>query len=138
MSNIVPIRETNPAPLERQEITLAEAGERIARMEAAVLEMGGLLRQVLDALGNTRVTRSQERAITVAIRARARALREREGLPASAERRIASEIRRTLRQATGCRAAGDIPSRQFDRALALVAGWDMTGALRRIRRECNG
>lgn len=137
MTNIVPIKPGN-LPAEKPELTLAEAGERIARMEAAVLSMSGMLREVLEVLGNQRITRTQERAIADAIHARARILAEREALPATARRRIASEIRKTVRQATGCRAAGDIPARNFEKVLGIVTNWDMSGALRRIRREYNG
>ena len=141
MTNIVPITSSvtaaavTPSPKGKAEISLSEAGERIARMEAAVLSMSGMLREVLEVLGNQRITRTQERAIADAIHARARILAEREALPAAARRRVASEIRKTVRQATGCRAAGDIPARNFEKVLGIVNGWDMSGALRRIRRE---
>ena len=132
MTDIVPARETLPADPPEE---VRELRARIARMEAAVLEQNALLRQLLDAVGSQRLTRAQERTITGAIHARARRLAEREGLPAAARRRVASEIRKTIRQATGCRAVGDIPARHFDKTLAAVNAWDMAGALRRIRKE---
>ncbi len=115
-----------------------ELAERVSRMEAALLEQNGLLRELVAMLGNQRITRTQESAIRKGIRARAGEIRIREGLPESADRMIAGEIRKTIRETTGCRAVGDIPVRVFERTLALISAWNMAGAIRRIRRELNG
>lgn len=69
-----------------------------------------------------------------AITARAAMLSRTEDMP-GCERRIAGAIRKTLRETTGARAIGDLQAAQFDRAMEMVAGWKMTGALRKIRRE---
>ena len=72
-----------------------------------------------------------------AIAARAALLARTEGLP-GCERRIAGAIRTTLRETTGARAIGDLQSSQFDRAMEMVMGWRMSGALRKIRRDMEG
>ena len=123
---------------------------RVARMEAMLLEQHAILLDLARALGDARVTRTEERAVRDAVRARAMDIAAREGwlderggkrlrrvgdawlCPAD---RVAAAIRATVREITGVRAYGDIPRSQYDRVLRAVALWDMPGALRRIRKE---
>lgn len=108
-----------------------------ARMMQAVLAQQAEIARLNRALAMMRVTRTQEAALCAAIRARAKLLAAREGLR-GAENSIAAAIRATLRETTGARAMGDVQASQYEAAMRVIAGWDMAGALRRIRRAREG
>ena len=128
------IREVNT-----QIETLAEKVDSLA---ALVMAQNAVLERVAGILAAQTVTRAQERAVKAAITARAKTLAAREGLAAidwtrpTPERMLAEAIRRTLRELTGARAAGDIPQRMFDAAMEHIRTWDYPGAIRKVRREC--
>lgn len=104
-----------------------------ARVMQAVLAQQAEIARLNRALAMMRVTRTQEAALCAAIRARAKLLAAREGLR-GAENSIAAAIRATLRETTGARAMGDVQASQYEAAMRVIAGWDMAGALRRIRK----
>lgn len=110
----------------------------MAQMREMMLAMMQEIGQLNRALALMRVSRTQETALREAVRDRARALCRAEGLPTAAERKIAGAIRTTVREVTGARALGDVQARQYDQIMELIAGWRMAGALRRIRKECEG
>lgn len=110
--------------------------QEVADLRAMLVAQNSLLEQVAQALSTTRVSRSQERTLRDAVHERAGYLREREGLPAAAGRMLSAAILGTLRQLTGCRALGDVPAVKYDQCLEAVRAWDMTGAIRKIRRRC--
>lgn len=111
--------------------------QEVADLRAMLVAQNSLLEQVAQALSTTRVSRSQERTLRDAVHERAGYLREREGLPAAAGRMLSAAILGTLRQLTGCRALGDVPAVKYDQCLEAVRAWDMTGAIRKIRRGLN-
>lgn len=102
---------------------------------AAVLGQQAEIARLNKAIAGMRVSRTQELALSDAIRRRSKALCEELGMPGECARRIAAAIRTTLREITGARAIGDVQAGQFDAALAQIESWYMTGALRRIARE---
>lgn len=101
---------------------------------SALLSQQQEISRLSAALSTVRISRTQEIAMKEAISARAAMLARTEGL-SGMERRIAGAIRTTLRETTGARAIGDLQASQFERAMDMVSGWYMSGALRRIRRE---
>ena len=107
----------------------------IAQLTSAIIAQQTELEKLNRVLSTVRLTRTQETAIKEAVRARSRLLVRAEGLSPASEQRVAAAIRTTLRETTGARAMGDIQGCQFDRAMELVQGWRMAGALRRIRKE---
>ena len=106
-------------------------------LRAMILSQNALLEQLVQAQAKARVNRIQEFALHQALRDRAAELRDREGLPKEAGRKISGAILKTVRQLTGCRALGDVPAVKFDQCMAAIQGWDMPGALRKIRRGLN-
>lgn len=124
-----------PAPAGMTEVAAAisQQGAMLAEIRAALLVQGQEIARLNRALSAMRVSRGQEAAINAAIRARAQALCAQEGIPGG-ERLLAAEIRRSVREATGCRAAGDIQASQYDAVIAMIDGWMQRGAVRRARR----
>lgn len=120
-----------PEKLDRQMQQLMGMQQQIM---SALLAQQQEISKLTAALATVRISRTQELAMKEAITARAAWLARTEDMPSS-ERRIAGAIRKTLRETTGARAIGDLQAAQFDRAMEMVAGWKMTGALRKIRRE---
>ena len=120
-----------PEKLDRQMQQLMGMQQQIM---SALLAQQQEISKLTAALATVRISRTQELAMKEAIMARAAWLARTEDMPSS-ERRIAGAIRKTLRETTGARAIGDLQAAQFDRAMEMVAGWKMTGALRKIRRE---
>lgn len=120
-----------PEKLDRQMQQLMGMQQQIM---SALLDQQQEISKLTAALATVRISRTQELAMKEAITARAAWLARTEDMPSS-ERRIAGAIRKTLRETTGARAIGDLQAAQFDRAMEMVAGWKMTGALRKIRRE---
>ena len=120
-----------PEKLDRQMQQLMGMQQQIM---SALLAQQQEISKLTAALATVRISRTQELAMREAITARAAWLSRTEDMPSS-ERRIAGAIRKTLRETTGVRAIGDLQAAQFDRAMEMVAGWTMTGALRKIRRE---
>ena len=112
---------------------ISQQGAMLAEIRAALLAQGQEIARLNRALSAMRVSRGQEAAIHAAIRARAQALCAQEGIPGG-ERLLAAEIRRSVREATGCRAAGDIQAAQYDAVMAMIDGWMQRGAIRRARR----
>ena len=105
----------------------------VAELRALILSQNALLEQIARQQAQARMTRSQEAALRRTVRMRAEELAERERLP---RRAISGAILSTLRQLTGCRALGDVPAAKIEQAMRCASGWDMPGALRKIRREC--
>jgi len=124
-------------PAERVPDEVSVLRSDVAELRAMLVAQNSLLEQVAQALSQTRVSRGQERALHQAVRDRAVFLREREGLPADAGRKISAAILSTVRQLTGCRALGDVPAIKFDNVMSAIQAWDMAGALRKIRRGLN-
>lgn len=120
-----------PEKLDRQMQQLMDMQQRIM---SALLAQQQEISKLTAALATVRISRTQELAMREAIKARAAWLSRTEDMP-GCERRIASAIRKTLRETTGARAIGDLQAAQFDRAMEMVGGWHMAGALRKIRRE---
>lgn len=112
---------------------ITQQGAMLAEIRAALLAQAQEIARLNRALSAMRVSRGQEAAIHAAIRARAQALCAQEGLPGG-ERMLAAEIRRSVREATGCRAAGDIQAAQYDAVMAMIDAWKQLGAIRRARR----
>ena len=133
----LPLGEVSaPALTERVTDEVRTLRQEVADLRAMLVAQNSLLEQVAQALSTTRVSRSQERTLRDAVHERAGYLREREGLPAAAGRMLSAAILGTLRQLTGCRALGDVPAVKYDQCLEAVRAWDMTGAIRKIRRRC--
>ena len=133
--------ELAPRDMERLAAVSADIQELLRgqqRMIAVLLAQQAQIEKLNAALLTVRISRAQEGALREAIHARARELAAREGMPETAWRKIASAIRTTLRETAGIRAAGELPSGQFDRAMEMVRTWQMAGALRKIRREMRG
>ena len=105
------------------------------QMMSVLIAQQAQIEKLNQALTTMRISRAQENALKDAIKHRAQQLAERESMDKGAERRIAGAIRVTIRETTGARAIGDLAAGQYDRTLQMVAGWYMTGALRKIRRE---
>lgn len=120
-----------PAKLDRQMQQMMDMQQRIM---SALLAQQQEISKLTAALATVRISRTQELAMKEAITARAAWLTKTEDMP-GCERRIASAIRKTLRETTGARAIGDLQAAQFDRAMEMVGTWRMAGALRKIRRE---
>lgn len=120
-----------PEKLDRQMQQLMDMQQRIM---SALLAQQQEISKLTAALATVRISRTQELAMKEAITARAAWLTRTEDMP-GCERRIASAIRKTLRETTGARAIGDLQAAQFDRAMEMVGTWRMAGALRKIRRE---
>lgn len=120
-----------PEKLDRQMQQLMGMQQQIM---SALLAQQQEISKLTAALATVRISRTQELAMREAITARSAWLARTEDMP-GCERRIAGAIRKTLRETTGARAIGDLQAAQFDRAMEMVAGWKMTGALRKIRRE---
>ena len=118
-----------------EDARIAQLCEGQARIVSMLLAQQAEISRLAQALSTVRISRTQELALQAAVRRRAAQLATQEGLPAAAAPRIANAIRVTLRETTGVRAAGDLQAAQFDRAMGIVTGWRMDGALRRIRRE---
>ena len=124
----VPVEAQPPAFVEEVSRLAAE----FADLRAMVVAQNALLERLVRRQEGQRVSRQQEAQLKGALRARAEQIALREGLPV---RLVAEAIRKSLRELTGRRAVGDVPAGMYDRAIALVRGWYMPGALRRIRRE---
>lgn len=122
-----------PAGMTEVAAAISQQGAMLAEIRAALLVQGQEIARLNRALSAMRVSRGQEAAINAAIRARAQALCAQEGIPGG-ERLLAAEIRRSVREATGCRAAGDIQASQYDAVIAMIDGWMQRGAVRRARR----
>lgn len=114
---------------------VAQLRSDIAAVMAAVLSQQAEIAKLNLAIAGMRVSRTQELALSDAIRRRAKEICEKDGLPARCSRRVAAAIRTTLREITGARVVGDIQAGQFDAAMAQIEMWHMVGAIRRIRRE---
>lgn len=122
---------------EKMSIQMEQLLSAQQQMMSVLLAQQQELARLSAALSTVRISRTQEIAMKEAISARAAQLARTEGL-AGCERRIAGAIRTTLRETTGARAIGDLQSSQFDRAMEMVMGWRMSGALRKIRRDMEG
>ncbi len=133
MNDLQIIRSQEPANLTETDAVRQE----IADLRAMILAQNALLEQLVQAQAKARVNRTQEFALHQALRDRAAELRDREGLPKEAGRKISGAILKTVRQLMGCRALGDVPAVKFDQCMAAIQGWDMPGALRKIRRGLN-
>lgn len=133
-----PVRTDSLPAGQEQGLVLREVrglrGE-IAQLASAIIAQQQEIAKLNRALSTVRISRTQELALKEAIRARARQIAASEQL-AGAEQRISAAIRTTLRETTGARAIGDLQAGQFDRAMSMIGTWYMTGAMRRIRREC--
>lgn len=131
MDNVPAGELATPEKLDRQMQQLMDMQQRIM---SALLAQQQEISKLTAALATVRISRTQELAMKEAITARAAWLTRTEDMP-GCERRIASAIRKTLRETTGARAIGDLQAAQFDRAMEMVGTWRMAGALRKIRRE---
>ena len=137
----VPRMQHRPVALAERDPQIEELSGRVESLAALVMAQNAVLERVAGILAAHTVTRSQERAIKMAITSRAKELCAREGLEVrdwtrpTPERMMAEAIRRTLRELTGARAAGDIPQRMFDAALSHIRTWDYPGAIRKVRKE---
>ena len=114
--------------------TIRQQNAMLAEIRAAILMQSQEIERLNRALSSMRVSRGQESAINAAIRARAADLAAQNGL-VGAEKAIAAEIRKSVREATGCRAMGDVEAAASDRVMDMIEGWMQRGALRRIRQE---
>lgn len=130
-----------PAPPE----AVALLAQRVDGLAALVMAQNAVLEKISRHLEEQRVTRTQETAIKRAIQARAKEIALREGLKGrydpnageylDPEKRLGAAIRKTLRELTGARAAGDIRACVYDSAMKHIMEWDYPGAIRRIRKE---
>ena len=119
--------------------------ERVDSLAALVMAQNAVLEKMSRLMEEQRVSRTQETAIKRAIQARAKEIALREGLKGhydpvageymEPEKRLGAAIRKTLRELTGARAAGDIRACVYDSAMKHIMEWDYPGAIRRIRRE---
>lgn len=122
-------------------LALETLSERVDSLAALVMAQNAVLERVAGILEAQTVTRTQERALKAAIWRRAREICAREGIAPryftdkDTVRMMAEAIRKTLRELTGVRAAGDIPARMYDAAMRHVTEWDYPGAIRRVRKE---
>lgn len=132
-TSTIALPETQPPTI--GDARIAQLCEGQARIVSMLLAQQAELSRLTQALATMRVSRTQERSLSEAVRRRAAQLAAQEGMPRTAGKRIAAAIRTTLREATGARAMGDIQAAQFDRAMTIIGTWRMEGALRRIKRE---
>ena len=137
-AEIIKLTPEQGQALDKRDAAMAEMSETIrqqnamlAEIRAAILMQSQEIERLNRALSSMRVSRGQESA---AIRARAADLAAQNGLT-GAEKAIAAEIRKSVREAIGCRAMGDVEAAAFDRVMDMIEGWMQRGALRRIRQE---
>ena len=124
---------------------MEELARRVDSLAALVMAQNAVLEKISRHMEEQRVTRTQETAIKRAIQARAKEIALREGLKGrydpdageylEPEKRLGAAIRKTLRELTGARAAGDIRACVYDSAMKHIMEWDYPGAIRRIRKE---
>lgn len=140
-AEIIKLSPEQGQALDKRDAAMAEMSETIrqqnamlAEIRAAILMQSQEIERLNRALSSMRVSRGQESAINAAIRARAADLAAQNGLT-GAEKAISAEIRKSVREATGCRAMGDVEAAAFDRVMDMIEGWMQRGALRRIRQE---
>ena len=137
-AEIIKLTPEQGQALDKRDAAMAEMSETIrqqnamlAEIRAAILMQSQEIERLNRALSSMRVSRGQESAT---IRARAADLAAQNGLT-GAEKAIAAEIRKSVREAIGCRAMGDVEAAAFDRVMDMIEGWMQRGALRRIRQE---
>jgi len=127
----VPAEKKTPASAE----DVAQLRRDVGEVLAAVLAQQAEIAKLNRAIASMRVSRTQELALSDAIRRRAREICAGDALASGCSRRVAAAIRTTLREITGARSVGDIQAGQFDAAMEQITRWHMSGVIRRIRRD---